>query len=346
MTTFSLPTTNPDPLSLPSLVVQLLEAEHPRLFSIAPLEEWIWVLLARCAQEEQPEAGKALLLRFWDELEAVGPLDRLEQTMKQLMPRMRLTPSEKLHFGDLWVRLLIEQGRWLRARQLLQKLDTLALSPKERARYANRMGVYFKERSEFEQSERYLLEALALGQSTHDDERVIISLNNLGNLEFNRDHFEQSIAYFEAIQHHPAAAQFPRWQGAAAAGLAMNWAGQKDFARAAAIMDEAERLYGAYRPGVLRVWVNRAYYEARAGNLQNAFLYGTRALALARELKEPRRESFALHNLGVAHYQAGEPRAAIHYLEQALELRKTLAMPLLIETTLEMLAEVQLTVDK
>lgn len=344
----SLPTTTNEsyePYSLHALVMELVHADTPQVHSIAPLVEWVWLLLSRCLQAEAPELGERLLARFWDDLEATGPLDRLEHTLKQLMPRLKLTPAQKLHYGDLWVRVLIEQGRWLRAHQLLSRLDTLALTPSERAQYLNRMGVYFKNRGEYDRGAHYLQEALALGQATGDEERVIIALNNLGNLEFNRDRFEISIACFEAILAHPTVNRYPRWQGAALAGLAMNWAGQKDFARAAAIMDEAEQLYGEYRPGVLRVWVNRAYYEAQAGNLPHAFFYGQRALALSRDLKEPRRESFALHNLGVAHYRAGQWREAIHYLEAALALRQKLDIPVLIETTQTMLAEVQLTVD-
>jgi tetratricopeptide (TPR) repeat protein len=343
--TISSSQSSPDPHFLRPVIVALIHAEDPQAYSIAPLAEWVWVLLLRCLQDEEPQLGELLLRRFWKELEAAGPLDRLERYLVRLMPRLSLTPSEKLHYGDLWVRLLTEQGQWLRANQLLTRLDALALTPAERAQYANRMGVYLKERGKYETAAQYLQEALRLGYQIGDDERVIISLNNLGNLEFNRDHFEDSIAYFEAIRSHPAAGKFPRWQGAAAAGLAMNWAGQKEFARAAAIMDEAERLYGDYRPGVLRVWVNRAYYEAQAGNLPHAFLYGQRALELARTLKEPRRESFALHNLGVAYYRAGQWREAIDHLQQALAMRQALDIPLLIQTTQEMLTEVQLIVD-
>lgn len=342
----SLPTTNAeDPYFLRGTILHLTTTPDPQAASIAPLAEWVALLLLRCLQANEAALGELLLRRFWNELEGTIPLAQLERFMAQIMGQLTLTPSEKVHYGDRWVRLLTEQGRWLRAKQLLARLDALALSPAERAKYANRMGVYLKSRGEYDTGEHYLQEALQLGEQLGDAERVIIALNNLGNLEFNRDRFERSIAYFEAVRAHPEAARFPRWQGAAVAGLAMNWAGQKDFVRAAAIMDEAEALYGEFRSGVLRVWANRAYYEAEAGNLPRAFWYGQRALELSRELKEPRRESFALHNLGVAYYRAGQFHKAIEYFEQALALRKRLDIPLLIQTTQALLTEIQLIVD-
>lgn len=110
----------------------------------------------------------------------------------------------------------------------------------------------------------------------------------------------------------------------------------KRYSEAYEYLDIAESHYrdADFRPGLVRILLNRGYIDAQLNQIERAKQSCGEALMLAREFGDTQRESTALHNLGFAYAQAQDWENALLFYERALRERRHLAHTLLIETTL------------
>jgi tetratricopeptide (TPR) repeat protein len=318
--------------------------EDSRIFECLdiPWHEVVLEVLNKCLRLGEFDTYVKVLRHFATGLEDVS-LTRLGSHLKHVLTLPQVADADAVVFADIYARLLMLQGDWETVAQLMQHVVPLAKSDTEQARINNRYGVYLMNRALYERSLEVLNLALDAALRTHEHELQAIITNNLGNLAFACDRYNDALAHYETALEIATRMQFPRWQAAAAGGLAMTLETFARYDEAFAYHDKAESYYQQCRfmSGVVRVNINRSYLAAQIGQTARAKEWAARARQLAHERGDLQRKGSALHNLGLAYFKENDYTNAWLALREAYIVRKQMGQPLFLDTTRGLIAQLR-----
>lgn len=324
------------------LIDELLNVEISKWDDPTPLPQFIFEMLEKSWQLEVHHLFSALLKRFSSLLETTGPFERLDVELVRVLGLLDIAPNEFVFFADVRIRWLLQRGKFTEVENLLEQSWKAAITSELQMQVANRQGVYRKERGEYELSFQYFQQALQLAHLLNRPVLQATIYNNLGNWSFAQNDYLQALEYYEQARQIAEGITSNRILGGATGGIAMALVLLNRKSEAIPFMEMAEGYYRTinFRPGLVRILLNRAYLDAQLGNYKEAKRWCNEAIQLARDLGDLQREATALHNLGFTYAQAGEWENALEFFSQALVQRQELEQSLLTQTTLEEITKV------
>jgi DNA-binding SARP family transcriptional activator/tetratricopeptide (TPR) repeat protein len=194
--------------------------------------------------------------------------------------------------------------------------------PDARYRSANNLGRVHGSLQNFEESTRYLQEALEICRTIGDTDGEWAILGNLGVNAWDNGDFAASVDFHEQALAASARADRPEGRATALHNLATTYAALRDYERAADYASEAQVSFEAI--GEHRRAANAAAAVAEIHQLRGAHTealeYGRDALTLLRQLKDDYAIADLLTALGRAHLARGEFQAARDMWDEALAI--------------------------
>lgn len=317
-------------------IAELLAKDENTWDDPIPLLEMVYSQLDLSWRLGETELYLQLLRRYMTILEASGPFERFDKYLLQSLERLTLEASDLIRFADIRARWLIQRGEFRNAKLLLTRLWEVATTPELQAQVANREGVYWKEQSEFNQSRTLFQRAAEHAEAVEEYALLAKIYNNMGNWAFAQDLYVEALTYYQKAWEVAIPVASARILGGIAGGLAMTLEALKRYQEAYDYLENAEAYYrlAGFRPGVVRVLLNRSFIDAQLNRIERAKQACGEALSLARELGDPQRESTAFHNLGFTYAKEQDWANALLFYERALQLRHRLKHTLLVQTTL------------
>lgn len=150
----------------------------------------------------------------------------------------------------------------------------------------NSLGIVSFYRGDYEQAEKYSKESLAIGKETGDKRGIAVSINNLGNLSFDWGDYDQSEKYFK---------------------------------ESLVILEEI-----GDKRGVAATINNLGNVSYERGDYEQAEKYYKECLAIRKEIGDQRGIAASMGNLGNVSSARGDYEQAEKYHEESLAIRKNI----------------------
>jgi predicted ATPase/DNA-binding SARP family transcriptional activator/DNA-binding CsgD family transcriptional regulator/Tfp pilus assembly protein PilF len=228
-----------------------------------------------------------------------------------------------------------EGARWLQ--EALSKGDQAA--PTARAGALMSLGDIMGERTDFEQAEACLKEALRIYEELGDRARVAETLARSGWVAEHRGYAARAASLFEESLAAARESENRTIVPIVLNGLAWIAFNAGDFERAQALWKESLELRGELGSNMAGVLSNMGYTELARGNLKQAKELLDESLAIGRSIDEKGIVAGTLLGLGVVATLQGEPNEAQRLLKEALAIELELEFKAGIIEDLEALAE-------
>ena len=267
-------------------------------------------------------------------------LDLLQQQLalwQAIGDRPRETAEALTNIGTMHA----EMGQQQKALDAFQEALSLGRTIGDRlglARTLVQFGLFHIRWGEFQKASDYCHEALATFRELGDRQGLANTLNNLGGINNLRGDYRKSLDYhLQALEFYRALGRRPE------EAVVLN-----NIGRVYALLGEPQKALDYYRQALpLRQAIgNRAQEGAQLNNIglvyeslgerQKALEHYERALDLFRASKDRNLEGYALHNIGAFHLNAlKDPKTALDYFNQALQIRRGPAQPIEQAATLD-----------
>jgi predicted ATPase/DNA-binding SARP family transcriptional activator/DNA-binding CsgD family transcriptional regulator len=228
-----------------------------------------------------------------------------------------------------------EAVRWLQ--EALGKDDQAA--PTSQAGALMSLGDILGARSDFEQAEAYLEEALRIYEELGDRARVAETLARSGWVAEHRGHAARAVALFEKSLAAARESENRTILPIILNGLAWTAFNAGDFERAQVLWKDSLDLRSELGSNMAGVLFNMGYTELARGNRERATELLEESLAIGRSIDEKGIVASTLLGLGIVATLQGEPNEAQRLLKEGLAIEVELDSKIGIIEDLEALAE-------
>ena len=252
-----------------------------------------------------------------------------------------LSNAQRVKLASLHALLFIIRGELDHAEAVLDATWQAADSPLLQAELYIRQGVVLEVRSDFPRSKEAYDHALAIAQVQNDLKLIMRAYISLGNWAYAKDAYNEAFTYYHKALTIAAEMQDVDGRALAEGGLAMTLTELKRYEEAVEYHREARIHYQQTGSigGLVRTDLNLSYLFIHQGNYEEAMQLAAQALQHGRQLGDLEMEAMALHNLGRACMLTGNYESASIYLNDALDKRQWMGMPVYIEETEAVLRE-------
>lgn len=318
---------------------QLIADAQIAAISSERLTETVLALVEKSQALGDIDTAARLLEHFGPQLGRESHLERLDACYGTVLACERLPGVRRVNLAERRVQILTSLGRRIEAEAVLAAAWSHAETPHLRARLYNRLGYLLAGYSEYAAARQAYQAALAEAQSAGDQRQLSVIYNNLGEMAFTGESYDEALSFFTQASDVARTSQESFLHGLIEGGMAMTL-------DALARYDEANDHHNAARRGyqeagdtfgLTRINLNQAYNSGMRGDFVSSRELASQALSQARSFGNSDQLAMAHQHLGEAYLAAGDYELAWESLAQALDLRLVIGKPVYIEATVLML---------
>jgi tetratricopeptide (TPR) repeat protein len=267
-----------------------------------------------------------LLDHFANDLQRSTHIGMLDQHLDTALANPELENQQRVKLSCVRVLLLIYRGELPLAEQVVEAAWAAADTPLLQAMLHNRKGVFLEVSGMYQASKEQYEQALRLALSQNDLALISSIYNNLGNLAYAQDSYEEALVYYANGLEVAEELKEPRHCAPLEGSLAMTQDDLGRYEEANPYHSAARRHYSeaGHLMGVVRCDLNKGLQALMRGKFAEAKVLAGRAFELAQELGDTSRMAAAWHNLGRAYQIEGKYEIAAEYMLKALQRRRWL----------------------